>query len=137
MPLRLVGSGAWTAGRLHAAAVLRRQTAARHGGGSREPRRQHGGQAGGELELDSVASQAAGPLGSSPGKGAPSERALIAAAMSRGVCVGDPQNGVTPLLLAVERGMPDMAKLLLDHGADIEAKQRVSACGRTAGAELS
>jgi len=31
---------------------------------------------------------------------------------------------VTPLLLAVERGMPDMAKLLLDHGADIEAKQR-------------
>ena len=33
---------------------------------------------------------------------------------------------MTPLLLAVERGMPDMAKLLLDHGADIEAKQRVS-----------
>ena len=38
------------------------------------------------------------------------------------------QDGYTPLLVASERGYVDMARLLLERGANIEAIDRVSVC---------
>lgn len=46
--------------------------------------------------------------------------------MSYGVCVGCIQNDITPLHVAAKRGNGNMVKLLLDRGAKIDAKTKVT-----------
>lgn len=46
--------------------------------------------------------------------------------VSYGVCVGCIQNDITPLHVAAKRGNGNMVKLLLDRGAKIDAKTKVT-----------
>ena len=36
------------------------------------------------------------------------------------------QQGDTPLIMAIKKGMVDIVKLLLDHGADINSRDQVN-----------